>query len=282
MQTIKQKDELQYLEVSNRLSSIKIAFQGAHIFDFSLQGHKPLLFLSERAHFKKGKAIRGGIPICWPWFGSHPSNKNLPNHGFARTSLWKHEKTEHISKEKTKIIMSLKSSKESLALWPYAFELRLEIMMSDILELSLKTKNNSEKAFSLSQALHTYLQIEDIHTAKIEGLDQRPYYNKLDDSFNNIQEGTLSFSAETDRIYQELTKPLILHDKNQDIEVETVGSDTVVIWNPGQDFAKSFSDLHDYSTFVCIESANALNSALRLKKDEVHTLSSFFRVKLHS
>ncbi len=277
----KTKNELEYLEISNVLSSIKIALQGAHIFDFHVKGHKPLLFLSETSHFQEAKAIRGGIPICWPWFGPHPTNKSLPNHGFARTSLWEHVHTSHINENKTQIILSLKSSAETLALWPYDFELSLEIMMSDILELNLRTKNTGEEAFSLTQALHTYLLVEDINAVNIEGLDTKPYYNKLDHSFDNIQEGALRFTAETDRIYQEITKPLILHDKYQDIEVETLGSDTLVIWNPGETFEENFSDLHDHKTMLCVESANALKIAIILKKDEVHTLSSRFRVKLH-
>lgn len=281
MQTIKQQDELQYLEVSNTLSSIKIALQGAHIFDFRVKGQKPLLFLSETSHFKRSKAIRGGIPICWPWFGPHPSDKSLPNHGFARISVWKHVQTTHLSEEKTQIVLSLKSSPETLALWPYDFELSLEIIMSDVLKLNLKTKNTGKEAFSLTQALHTYLLVEDINTVKVDGLDKKPYYNKLDDSFDNIQEGTLTFIAETDRVYQEITEPLILQDKEQNIEVETLGSDTVVIWNPGKNFTDSFSDLHDFRTMLCIESANALKSSIILEKDEVHTLSSSFRVKLH-
>ncbi|RLA58501.1 MAG: D-hexose-6-phosphate mutarotase, partial [Epsilonproteobacteria bacterium] len=137
MQTLKTKNELEYIEVSNKLSSIKIALQGAHIFDFRVKGKEPLLFLSDTSHFKVGKAIRGGVPICWPWFGAHSSDSSLPNHGFARISIWTHVKTEEIDKNKTKIILELKSSEETLKLWPYLFELQLEILMSDKLEIAL-------------------------------------------------------------------------------------------------------------------------------------------------
>jgi len=279
MQTIKKQDELEYLEVSNTLSSIKIALQGAHIFDFRVKSKKPLLFLSETARFEKGVPIRGGIPICWPWFGTHPTESALPNHGFVRTSIWKHKQTEHISKEKTKIIMSVNSSNESLELWPFKFELSLEILMSDTLELSLISKNTGVNSFALTQALHTYLQIEDINKAQVKGLENKPFYNKLDNSFDNIQEGILGFNTEVDRVYQDLAKPLLLEDTNQKIEVQTIGSNTVVIWNPGSEFEKNFSDLSDYKTMLCLESANALKDEIILEPAHTHTLKSILSQK---
>jgi len=275
------KDELEYIEVSNSKSSIKITLQGAHIFDFRVKGKKPLLFLSDTAHFKRDKAIRGGIPICWPWFGAHPQDPQLPNHGFVRTSLWKHLDTQEINQDKTKITFSLESSEQTLALWPYAFELRLEIIISDILEISLITKNTGEKAFNYSQALHTYLAINDISTVKLEGLKEKSYYNKLDDSHANIQKEELIFKEETDRIYQDLEQGLTLHDKDQDIKIQTKGSKTVVVWNPGEGCANNLSDLHTYKTMLCIESANVLKDEVFLQADESHTLSCIIKQVSH-
>jgi len=272
-------DNLEYLEFSNAKSSIKISLQGAHIFDFCVKGKKPLLFLSKTAKFKEGLPIRGGIPICWPWFGKHPTNSSLPNHGFARVSLWKHLLTQELSKDKTKIIMSLQSSPQSLAIWPYAFELILEIIISDILELSLITKNTGTKSFSLSQALHTYLLIEDIKQASIEGLDTKPYYNKLNDTYKNIQKGKLLFTEEVDRVYEECTQTLRLKDKNQDIFIQTQGSKAVVVWSPGEHFADYFSDLSGYKTMLCIESANTLESEITLEPSQSHTLKSILSQK---
>jgi len=268
------KDELEYLEFSNALSTIKLTLQGAHIFDFKIKGKPPLLFLSESAHFKKGKAIRGGVPICWPWFGAHPHDSSLPNHGFVRTALWKHLETRHLNEACTQIILGLESSEESLKLWPYDFELKLEITISDTLELSLITTNKSNKPFTLTQALHTYLQITDIHAVQVEGLQNKPFYNKLDDTYGNVEKETLHFNSEVDRVYQGLDKPLILVDKQKKIEVKTVGSQSVVVWNPGENFADSFSDLSDYKSMLCLESANALDDAITLKPNETHTLTS--------
>ncbi len=270
MQTLKTKNELEYIEVSNKLSSIKIALQGAHIFDFRVKGKEPLLFLSDTSHFKVGKAIRGGVPICWPWFGAHPSDSSLPNHGFARISLWTHVKTEEIDKSHTKIILELKSSEETLKLWPHNFELQLEILMSDRLELSLITNNTGSEPFVITQALHTYLLIEDITTVCIEGLDRTKYYDKLTDTYNNPQKGKLCFGSEIDRVYENVIKPLTV----KDVEIQTIGSNTVVVWNPGMDFKNNFSDLSDYRTMLCIESANTLNDAVTVEAEGSYLLKS--------
>ena len=275
MQTLKTKDELEYLEVSNKLSSIKIALQGAHIFDFRIKGRSPLLFLSDTSYFKVGKAIRGGVPVCWPWFGAHVSNPLLPNHGFARTNIWTHASTAEIDKNRTKIILELKSSEETLKLWPHLFELQLEIIMSERLELSLITKNTGTEPFVITQALHTYLLIQDISSACVEGLDQTKYYDKLTDTYNNLQEGKLCFGSEVDRIYENVVSPL----RVEDIEVQTVGSNTVVVWNPGKDFKNNFSDLSDYKTMLCIESANTLNEAVTVEAGDSYTLKTVLSQK---
>jgi len=270
MQALKTKNELEYIEVSNALSSIKIALQGAHIFDFRVKGKAPLLFLSDTSHFKVGKAIRGGIPICWPWFGAHTSDSSLPNHGFARTSLWIHVKTEEVDKNHTKIILALKNSKETLKLWPYLFELQLEILISDRLELTLMTKNRGTEPFVITQALHTYLLIKDISSVCIEGLDQTKYYDKLTDTYNNLQKGKVCFSSEVDRVYEEVVNPLSI----EDIEVQTIGSNTVVVWNPGLHFKNNFSDLSEYRTMLCIESANTLHDEVTVEAEGSYFLKT--------
>ena len=267
-------EALEYIEVSNAISSIKITLQGAHIIDFTRKGKSPLLFLSKTARFEEGFPIRGGIPICWPWFGSHPSDDTLPNHGFARTSQWEHLQTQEINANKTKIVLSLKSSPQSLKLWPYDFELILEVFISDILELALISKNTGKQSFHLSQALHTYLNIDSIQNTHVEGLQDKPFYNKLNDTYDNKEKNILKFESEVDRVYQDLEQPLVLKDLKQEIEVQTVGSNTVVVWNPGAFFKEHFADLSDYKTMLCLESANALKDEVMLHPNETHVLKS--------
>ncbi len=268
------QDDLDYLEVSNENANAKIALQGAHIFHFQAKKRRPLLWLSKTSRFKKRKAIRGGIPICWPWFGAHEDHKTLPNHGFARTSLWEHTNTEEITSGETRITLRLRHCKESLKLWPYRFELSLTIMIASELKLSLTTKNLDSKAFKISSALHSYLAIEEISSVYIEGLEQKYYYDKVDDSFDNRQEGRLYVTQETDRIYQEVHSPLFLQDSTQRIKIETEGSGTVVVWNPGEELAGRMPDLSDHRSMLCIESANALEDEVEIQPDRSHTLST--------
>jgi len=268
------KGSLEYLHISNKSAEAKVSLQGAHIFHFQAKGQEPLLWVSERASFEQGKAIRGGIPVCWPWFGPHPSDSTLPNHGFARTSLWEHIKTEEVSAKETKVVLGLKSSEASLQLWPYRFKLTLEISIGTELKVSLTTTNLGTQAFTISNALHTYLAIEDINTVYIDGLDKKSYYDKTDNSFDNIQEGRLYFTTETDRIYQGITSKLSIQEQNRCLQVKTEGSQTIVIWNPGKALAQKMPDLSDHKSMLCVESANALDDVPLIEPGKSHRLTT--------
>jgi glucose-6-phosphate 1-epimerase len=272
------KGTLEYLHISNKAAEAKISLQGAHIFHFQPKGHKPVLWLSKSASFEQGKAIRGGIPVCWPWFGPHPTDSTLPNHGFARTSLWEHINTKEVSERETKVLLGLNSSEESLRLWPYCFELRLEISIGAELKVSLITKNIDSKPFAITTALHTYLAIENINTVYIDGLDKTSYYDKTDNSSDNLQEGKLSFNKETDRVYQNVTSSMQVHDQYRTIRVKTEGSQTVVIWNPGEALAEKIQDLSDHKTMLCVESAHAMDDSPLIKPGESHRLTTLISI----
>lgn len=274
MVSIKERGGLHYLDISNKSAQAQIALQGAHLFHFQIKGKRPLLWLSESSYFEKGKPIRGGVPICWPWFGAHKRNKSLPNHGFARTSFWEHAKTQERDEQETKVTLVLKSSQESLKLWPYEFELTLDVTVGQKLTLSLTSKNSDAKPFCITQALHSYFSISDISKVCIEGLEKKHYYNKVDGSYENIQEGRLYFTQETDRVYKDISSPLRLIDKEQTISLCSEGSRTAVIWNPGEELAKKMADLSDYRSMLCIESANALDDEIVIQPGKSHTITA--------
>lgn len=273
MTSIKRKNSLDYLEISNANAQARIALQGAHLFYFQAKGKKPLLWLSESSYFEKGKPNRGGVPICWPWFGAHKSDKSLPNHGFARTSLWEHIATQEDEQE-TRVTLRLESSEETRRLWPFDFELTLEISVGAQLRLSLTTTNTGNKAFPVSQALHSYFAISDISKVYLEGLEGKKYYNKVDDSFGNIQEGRLCFDQETDRIYEEINAPIVLRDGDETTVISSEGSHTAVVWNPGEALANKMADLSDYRHMLCIESANALEDEPLIEPNQSYTLTA--------
>ncbi|EDZ63367.1 aldose 1-epimerase [Sulfurimonas gotlandica GD1] len=261
------------IEVNNNSASAKIALQGAHIFHYARKGEKPLLWLSDISDFQDGKAIRGGVPVCWPSFGMN--NPNLPQHGFARTALFEHQSTKEIDANTTEVILTLSYSQETLTLWPYKFELELKVTVSDKLTMELITKNIDDKVFKITQALHTYFPVSHISDAKIKGLNNKPYLDALT-SEQLTQSGDVIFEEEVDRVYQEVNSEVLLVDRDRTIHIQNEGSSSVVVWNPWIEKGKRMSAMRDdaYNDFVCIESANAFEDFRLIEPGESHTLKA--------
>ncbi|MEA3548713.1 MAG: D-hexose-6-phosphate mutarotase [Thermodesulfobacteriota bacterium] len=265
----------EYIEVANRSACAKIALQGAHLFHYEQQGKKPLLWLSETSFFEAGKAIRGGVPICWPWFGKHKTESSLPQHGFARTFLWELLGVNETDEDFTEVSLQLKSSAESLKLWPYRFELLLRVTVGNTLTIALTTKNCDEKAFEITSALHNYFAVANIDNVYVEGLDKTTYFDALTKE-NKIQNGNIYISEEVDRVYQEVRNPLTLHEQDRTVHICAEGSSSAVVWNPWIDKCATMSDMKDdaYKTMLCIETTNALEDVRILQPDEGHTLTA--------
>ena len=263
----------EYLEIQNSSATAKIAMQGAHVFEYKRKGEDDLLWLSEVSDFELGKAIRGGVPICWPAFGMN--NPELPQHGFARTSLFECTSREDINANTTEVQLRLIHSKESLKLWNYKFELLLKIIISDKLTMELTTINRDSKDFKLTQALHSYFKLSNISNAVVKGLDSKPCFNALTYE-NSIQNGDIVFNEEFDKVFQKVDSELILADRDKTIKIDNEGSSSVVVWNPWIEKCKRMSAMRDeaYREFVCIESANAFDDFITLKPNEEHTLKA--------
>lgn len=274
----KLENDFEYLEISNKSASVKIALQGAHIFHYAHHNKEPILWLSEVSDFKIAKAIRGGVPLCWPWFGMSKDPK-LPQHGFARTSMFEFSSSQEIDEYTSEVILILKHSKSSLALWPHQFELALHVRVSDTLKMELKTTNLGDKAFEITQALHSYFQVSHISNVHIEGLDKSNYYDALTQE-ECIQNGDIRFYEEVDRIYHGLSKPIVLIDKKRHIRVKNTHSSSAIIWNPWIEKCARMSAMNDdaYLTMLCIESANALNDSKRIEPNHSHTLQAIISI----
>ena len=262
----------EYIEIENSSAKVKIALQGAHIFEYAKKDGESFLWLSEISDFEQGKSIRGGIPICWPWFGVN-QDKNLPQHGFARTSMWEFVCSDEIDEKTSSVTLKLTCNDETLKIWAYKFELELHVVISDNLTLELKTTNIDDKEFSITQALHTYFAVSHISHVNIKGLDKKPYLDALTWK-NEIQKGDITFDKEVDRVYQEVDNEVLLLDKNRTISIKNGGSSSVVVWNPWIEKTKRMSAMNDddYKSMVCIESANAFDDARILQPKAAHTL----------
>lgn len=267
------KNGFEYIEVKNSVAHAKIALQGAHIFHYARVNEKPVLWLSEVSDFELGKSIRGGVPICWPSFGSN--NPDLPQHGFARTAMWRVESTQKIDDKTTQVTFKLNETKESLKLWNYKFELEFKVTISEKLIMELATTNLDDKAFEITQALHTYFGISNISNIKIKGLDNKSYFDTLT-AEEYIQHGDITFIQEFDSVFQKVDTVLLLLDTDKEVSIKNEGSSSVVVWNPWIEKCKRMSAMKEeaYKEFVCIESANAFDDCKVIQPNRKHTLKT--------
>jgi len=263
----------EYIDIENDIASAKIALQGAHIFHYNRKDEDDILWISNSSDFEYGKAIRGGVPLCWPSFGMQ--NKNLPQHGFARTSMFELVESKEIDSKTTHIILKLQDSKDSFSLWAYHFELILKVTVSDKLTMELTTTNMDDKPFELTQALHSYFSVSHISNIEVKGLENKPYFDALTDE-ECIQNKKIIFTGEFDRVYQEVDSVISLVDETRVIKIQNEGSSSLVVWNPWIDKCARMSAMENdsYKSFVCIESANAFDDFKVLHPLESHTLKA--------
>ncbi len=248
-----------YIEVTNSVASAKIALHGAHVFEYKKEGKSELLWLSSLALFEENKPIRGGIPICWPWFGPH-SDSALPQHGFARISRFTFVSCDEKDEATSIVTLKLTDSPKTRILWDFSFELLVTITISKKLHVSLKTINTDIKEFKITQALHSYLSVENISDVEVFGVKNCTYFDQLSKTME-VQKDDLHINQEIDRIYTHLNKNIILKEKNRAIFLQNSNSNSLVIWNPWSEKAKFIKDMQDYEykNMLCIESANVLD-----------------------
>lgn len=269
---------LPLIEVVTELSSATISPFGAQVCKWAPKDHPPVLYLSPKSILDGTKAIRGGIPICWPWFGNHPEDSSRPSHGIARISFWKLESAESNGRS-AKLIFNLTSDEETKKLFPNDFALTATIHITDKLRVVLKMKNTGEEPYKVSSALHTYLSVGDIARINIEGLKGSHYIDQLQpaDAEEVYQEGALIIDEEVDRIYKSMSSVLIRDvERHRSVFVDKAGSRSTVVWNPWVAKSKEIRDLpdRDFNEFLCIEAANAGSDKPTLYPNGSHTIET--------
>ncbi len=278
---LKGKGGLVSININTKNARAEISLYGAQLLSFIPAGQQDLIWMSENSLFEEGKAIRGGIPLCFPWFGPHISDKNKPQHGFARLQYWHVKEIKQTNDEVVIVELSLQQSESSLALWPHPFNAIAQFTIGKTLEVNLTVTNTGTDNFEYSDALHTYFNISSIDTIGIEGLQDAAYYDGFSLNAKTQHPAVLYFNTETNRRYVNTTAGCVIHDKdrNRNIVVEKTGSKVTVVWNPGEEIAKTISDIQPggYKTFVCVEPANAYAGIdmITLQPGQSHTLSTF-------
>ena len=259
-------------------SEAQVYLHGGHVTHFAKVGERPLLFMSNESLFQAGKAIRGGVPICWPWFGPRAGHAESPMHGFARTSLWTVEGAD-VSGGETSLRLGLKDTEETRKLWPHGFWARYTVTISDKLTMRLEVVNTGQGPMQFEEALHTYLAISDIKSAEIEGLGGVDYVDKTDGMAVKTQGGKpMRIVEETDRIYLNTKSTCTVRDAGlkRKIVVSKENSEATVVWNPWIAKAKAMADFGDneWQSMVCIETCNVNAHAVNLAPGASHVMTA--------
>ena len=275
--------DIPVVEVKNELASAVISLQGAHVLSWIPTGEKDVIWLSEDATFAIGKSVRGGVPICWPWFGAHETNTDFPAHGFARTVVWTVIATQQLDTGETQVTFKLDTQEleeHQQNMWPQATIAEYKITIGKKLNLELFTSNNSEQAITIGQALHTYFNVDDVRNTSLSGLDGKDYLDKTA-SFNRfIQVGNVCIDKEVDRIYLNTPDTLVIDDAKRKIIISKQGSLSSVVWNPWEEVANKMGDLGQdgYLKMLCVESANAAEDTVSIQPNKIHTLHVTYEI----
>jgi glucose-6-phosphate 1-epimerase len=270
--------------ISTPMAEAEIYLQGAHVTHWTPRGQRPVLFVSSKSVFAPGKAIRGGVPVIFPWFGPRSDGKPGPAHGFARTTEWTIEGTELRGDGKVEITFALAPNEISRGLGYAGFHLRYRVTVGSELEMRLETRNHGQEPLTFEEALHAYFAIGDINQASVSGLEGTTYIDKTD-GFKRKKLGNepLRIAKETDEVHLSTEATCVVHDPvwQRRITVEKSGSDSTVIWNPWIEKTKGMSDMaaDDWMGMICVETANAADNAVHLPPGAARTMTTLIRVE---
>lgn len=266
--TICDHQGIKIIRINHTKATAAISLFGGHLLSFKPKGQEDFLWMSQNADYSGKVALRGGIPVCWPWFGKQAS----PSHGFARNSIWTLK--QHRENENGVIVtLELSDSPETQKIWPHAFRLTLQIEITETLSVQLITTNTDTKPFKIGGALHTYLNLGDIHQAQVTELGET-FIEKNEQHSSN---GMTNITQEVDRIYTQALPTVQMHDKHfkRNMMIKNQGNTSVVVWNPWSELCQNMADMaaDSYLTMLCIESC-IHEQNVTLEPNQAHTLST--------
>lgn len=273
---------LPMIRVDHPAASAEIYLQGAHLTHFQPAHEEPVLFVSSRSKFEAGAPIRGGVPICFPWFGPNAKDPAAPAHGFARIMTWQVTEVQE-SNSGVSITLSLESSEETRKIWPADFLAQIEFVISRSLEMKFRVTNRGSERFWFEEALHTYFTVTNVRHCTVEGLRGCAYIDKTDKMAQKVDNDfRIAFSQETDRLYLDTTSTCFIDDgeRGLGIRIEKTGSNSTVVWNPFPDRAAQLKDIgqENWPKYVCVETANAGPNAVSLPGGQTHEMTATITV----
>ncbi len=278
---------LERLAIATPAAEAHVYLHGAHVTHFQPRGARPLLFVSRRSHFEAGapgKPIRGGVPLCFPWFGPKAGAPGAPIHGFARLLTWRLDTVTRDAAGRVQATLRLDAGDLSRRFFPHDFAATFVVTVDSRLQMDLAVRNTGPEPMRIEEALHSYFAVGDVRRALIGGLEGAPYLDKTEAFARKPAAGTpITVTRETDRVYPGVRGTATITDPvwGRRIVVEKAGSATTVVWNPWIEKAKAMEDFGDeeWQEMVCVETANAIDDAITIAPGDAHTTSATIHVE---
>lgn len=267
--------------ITSPLARGEICLHGAHVTSWSPAGGEEVLFVSSKARWGEGQAIRGGIPICFPWFRGKADDPHAPAHGFVRTRVWQ---LDSIAENQSGVIVTLfvESDEQTRRWWPGEFRLTHRVTFGSELKLELICKNTGNTPLHFEEALHTYNRVSDVATVCLQGLDGARFLDNTDSNKEKTERGDVFIGALTDKAFINTQNAVDLLDPQlgRRIRLQKANSSTTVAWNPWQEGSTKLSDLGagEWKQFLCVEASNILGAAVTLAPAQEHTMSAVLSV----
>ncbi len=264
------------LRIDTPLCQAEVSLYGAQVLQWTPTGQLPVIFMSPQAIFEQGKALRGGIPICWPWFGKNTEDASLPSHGVARTALWQLAQTEELEDGTVKLVLALPPTAELMPSGALIIELGKELLIS-LLTLDV------QRTMPFSAAMHTYFAVSDYETVAVTGLEECAFTEYADDATPHCEDPLIP-AGHIDRIYHPVPEQqeITIHDPawERSIRILRDGSASAVVWNPGEQLAAGMKDLGAPASrgFLAVETAAVPAENLMLRCGETHQLTTRIQV----
>ena len=255
----------------------ELFLQGAQVTRWEPPGARPVIFMSPNCIFAPGTAIRGGVPIIFPWFGPHRSAKEAPQHGFVRATPWQLDGVERGAGGLT-LTLGISSDGASSPFWPEPYRVLYTVTFGRALSLEMTVQNRAGHPIVFEEALHTYFAVSDIAGVSVTGLAGKTYIDKTDGMQRKTQQGAVTLAKETDSLYLSTSGHFAIEDPQwrRRIAIDAVGAASTIVWNPWAEKGSAMRDLGDpaWRGMVCVENGNAADNEVHLAADSEHKMST--------
>jgi len=269
------------VSVLTPVAAAEIYLHGAQLTSWRPAGAEEVIFLSQHSQWEAGRAIRGGIPVCFPWFRNKADDPKAPAHGFVRTKAWQLDAVE-MQGDLVSVSLSTESDEATRAWWPHEFHLTHRLTIGEELAQELVVSNTGNTSLRFEEALHTYYRVGGADAVRVQGLDGVDYLDNTDGNRKKQQEGDVVFGRQTDSAYIDTTHAVEIYDPllRRRIRLTKQNSRTTVVWNPWSTGAQTLKDLggDEWRTMACVEASNIRDFAVDLLPGQLHTMTTIIHV----